>query len=446
MKLGNKLEVGQSQTLSANQVQSLNILAYTNQELDEFLTNEYLENPILECVSDKDEDMLTNVELLYEKGISYKEHYMEWEDEEIQRKNDIAAIPMDEIKSTLLLQLDKKEYNAGEWKLMEYLVECLDEGGFFPYNAEEIAGASGYGKNMVERCLKVLKDLEPVGVFSQDMQECLLKQVEAAGLCDEKLEAIIRDYMPELMKGHIGEVSRKLKLSTAEVKKYLHVIGGLNPRPFMNVQREASEYIIPDVIVSRQHGQWEIRLNDGWMGEYKYNDYYIRMMQEAKDPELAAYFKERLERARFVVHAVEQRRNTIVRIVEAILDIQKEYFENRGSLQPMSMGDVAAMAEVHVSTVSRAIRGKYLQYKNIILLRDLFTGSVGEHDGDAEISSEAIMGRIRELIQAEEKPLSDAAIAERLKAEGMEISRRTVAKYRARLGFLDSRQRAYVGK
>ena len=112
----------------------------------------------------------------------------------------------------------------------------------------------------------------------------------------------------------------------------------------------------------------------------------------------------------------------------------------------MSMGDVAAMAEVHVSTVSRAIRGKYLQYKNIILLRDLFTGSVGEHDGDAEISSEAIMGRIRELIQAEEKPLSDASIAERLKAEGMEISRRTVAKYRARLGFLDSRQRAYVGK
>ena len=105
MKLGNKLEVVQSQTLSANQVQSLNILAYTNQELDEFLTNEYLENPILDCVSNKEEEMLTNVEQLYEKGISYKDHYMEWEEEEIQRKNDIAAKPADELKSMLLMSM-----------------------------------------------------------------------------------------------------------------------------------------------------------------------------------------------------------------------------------------------------------------------------------------------------------------------------------------------------
>lgn len=448
MKLGNKLEVGQSQTLSANQVQSLNILAYTNQELDEFLTNEYLENPILDCVSNKEEEMLTNVEQLYEKGISYKDHYMEWEDEEIQRKNDIAAKPADELKSLLLMQMDKKKYTSGEWKLIQYLIECLDEDGFFPYEPEEIADASGFSRESVEACLRELKDLEPAGVFSRDIGECLLKQIEAEGLDDGNLSAIIRDYMPEIMKGHIGEVSRKLKLTTAEVKKYIHVIGGLNPRPLMNVQRESPEYIIPDVIITRQHNQWEIRLNDGWMGEYRYNEYYIRMMREAKDPELAAYFKEKLERARFIVNCVEQRRSTIIRIVEAVLELQKDYFENRGQLQPMSMSDVAKKVDMHVSTVSRAVKGKYLQYRNVVLMKELFTGAVGTKEGAGEMSADGVKSRIAQLIGKEksEETLSDSRIAEILKAEGTDISRRTVAKYRAELGILDSRQRAYVKK
>ena len=446
MKLGNKLEVVQSQTLSANQVQSLNILAYTNQELDEFLTNEYLENPILDCVSNKEEEMLTNVEQLYEKGISYKDHYMEWEEEEIQRKNDIAAKPADELKSMLLMQMDKKKYTAGEWKLIQYLTECLDEDGFFPYEPQEIADASGFGVESVNACLRELKNLEPAGVFSRDIGECLLKQIEAEGLDDGNLSAIIRDYMPESMKGHIGEVSRKLKLTTAEVKKYIHVIGGLNPRPLMNVQRESPEYIIPDVIITRQHNQWEIQLNDGWMGEYRYNDYYIRMMREAEDPELAAYFKEKLERARFIVNCVEQRRSTIIRIVEAILELQKDYFENRGQLQPMSMSEVAKKVDMHVSTVSRAVKGKYLQYRNVVLMKDLFTGAVGTKEGTGEMSADGVKNRIAQLIGKEksEETLSDSRIAAILKAEGTDISRRTVAKYRAELGILDSRQRAYV--
>ena len=182
------------------------------------------------------------------------------------------------------------------------------------------------------------------------------------------------------------------------------------------------------------------------MGEYRYNDYYIRMMREAEDPELAAYFKEKLERARFIVNCVEQRRSTIIRIVEAILELQKDYFENRGQLQPMSMSEVAKKVDMHVSTVSRAVKGKYLQYRNVVLMKDLFTGAVGTKEGTGEMSADGVKNRIAQLIGKEksEETLSDSRIAEILKAEGTDISRRTVAKYRAELGILDSRQRAYV--
>lgn len=444
MELGNKIEMGQSQTLSPNQVQSLNILAYTNQELDEFLTNEYLENPILESVPGRDDDMLTDMEHLYEKGTSYKEHYMEWEDEDIQRNNDIAVKSADELKASLLMQLERKVYSADEWKIMEYLVECLDEDGFFPYEPGEIAQTSGCEQETVDKCLAVLKELEPAGVFSKDIAECLLKQAESAEVIDRKLCIIIRDYIQDILAGHIGKVTRELRISTAEVKKYIHLIGKLNPRPFMNIQGETPQYIVPDVIISRHGDEWEVTLNDGWMGEYRYNDYYIRMMQEAKDEELAAYFKEKLERAKFVVNCVEQRRNTIIHIVEAVLEMQKEYFENQGSLRPMSMQDVAEKAGMHVSTVSRAVKGKYLQYRNVILIKDLFSASVGEGCNYREISAEEIKAEIREIVISEKKAYSDTQITKFLQEKGIRISRRTVTKYRIEMGVPDSRQRMYT--
>lgn len=443
MELGNKIEMGQNQTLSPNQVQSLNILAYTNQELDEFLTNEYLENPLLESVSGKTDDMLTSMEHLYEKGTSYKDHYLEWEDEDIQRKNDIAVKSADELKEALLMQLERKVYSPAEWKLMEYMVECLDDDGFFPYEPAEIAQSLGYQQETVEKCLAVLKELEPVGVFSRDIAECLLKQAESAEVIDKRLCALIRSYMQEILAGRIGNITRELGISTAEVKKYIHLIGRLNPRPFMNIQGEAPQYIVPDVIIHRHGEGWEVILNDNWMGEYRYNDYYIRMMQEAHDEELAAYFKEKLERAKFVMNCVEQRRNTIIRIVEAILEIQKEYFENQGNLRPMSMQGVADKVGMHVSTVSRAIRGKYLQYKNVILIKELFLASVGGNS-DREISAEKIKASICEIVRKEKKACSDSQITKLLQEKGIQVSRRTVAKYRTELGIPDSRQRVYT--
>lgn len=439
----NMLALEQRQMLSVKQVQSLEILAYTNQELEDFLLNEYLENPMLENALDKQNDMMKDLEQIYEKGLSYKEHCIQWEEDDDNRRGDIRAKNPDEMKDFLLSQLNRKDYDETEWKLMGYLIQCLDVKGFFTYEVSEIANVLGYQEHTVNKYLEILKGLEPVGIFARDISECLQKQLKNRGMNDEKLNLIVDKYLTDILAGHIGVVSRDLKLTTAKVKEYIHLIGTLNPRPIMNIQSDTVQYIVPDILVSLEKGSWLIRLNDQWMGEYKYNEYYMRMMQESQDDSIKEYFKVKLERARFIINCVEQRRNTIIKIVEAILGVQEKYFKNDKELKPMTMEDIARMTDMHVSTVSRAIRDKYVQYKKTVQLKDLFVSAVQSQE---ELSVDIIKRRIQEIIRGESSsdPLSDQSIAHQIQEEGVDISRRAVSKYRKQMGIPDSRQRLYL--
>ena len=211
----------------------------------------------------------------------------------------------------------------------------------------------------------------------------------------------------------------------------------------MNMPGSHTEYIIPDILVSREKDEWRISLNDSWMGEYKCNGYYIRMMQDTKDPELRAYFQQKLERARYVLNCVEQRRSTIIKIVGVILDLQEGHFLKGSGLVPMSMEQVAARTGIHTSTVSRAIKGKYLQYKNVVLLKDLFTAALTSQE---DVSADRMKKQIAKIIQGEDSahPFSDQKISEIIREDGIVVSRRTVAKYRMELGIPDSRLRRYL--
>ncbi len=444
MELGNGLLVEQKQALSVSQVQSLNILALTNQELEDFLMNEYLENPMLENSSDKENEMITDMEKIYEQGSSFRDQYLDNPEDEERNRSDARARGENTLKEYLQSQLDRGSYSDRIWEMMEYLIDCLDEKGYFTYAVEDLAAASGYRVEELRACLEELKELEPVGIFSADLAECLEKQLKVKGIEDETLFLLLHDHLTELMNGQIGKISRNLGVSTVRVKEYIHLIGGLNPRPVMDIQRDGTEYVVPDIIVTRHGGQWEVSINDGWMGEYRYNDYYIRMMEESQDPELQAYFRERLERARFVVNCVEQRRKTIIRIVEAVLALQEEYFEGTGPLKPMQQEDIANQLGIHVSTVSRAVKGKYIQYRKSVLLKSLFTVALsGQEDGG--VSSDVIRQKIRQMIGEEgDRPLSDQKIAEKLEEEGISVSRRAVAKYRIQMNIPDSRQRGML--
>lgn len=183
--------------------------------------------------------------------------------------------------------------------------------------------------------------------------------------------------------------------------------------------------------------EWEISLNDHWIGDYKISDYYMRMMKEAKDEQLYQYFRKKLERVRFLMNSVEQRRNTMLQISKAILEWQKEYFEGKGTLKPMTMSDIADKIEMHTSTISRGIKGKYLQYPNgTVLIKTLFSTSVNAKSEDGSVTAMDIKKVLKQLIDGENKakPYSDQKLVTLLCEKDIKISRRTVAKYREEMG------------
>lgn len=436
------LTLEQSLKLSGAQIQSLNVLAYTNQELDAFLQKEYLENPLLETSADHKEEMMQSLEKFYESGSEYRSSYA-WEDgSETSRQGDIRAKEQGALEQMILEQLSYKQYGRDEWRLFRYLVCCLDDNGYFPYKPEEIAKVSGYDTEMVLRCLSDLKALDPPGIFAEDLSECLILQLRRAGAEDPVLYEIADKYVGDLLKGHLSSITRKLHISTAAAKEYMCILSKLNPKPLAGGDRE-TQYIVPDILVVREGGIWRVQLNDRWMGEYHLNDYYLHMIETAQDQELREYFAEKLKRARYVLDCVEQRRETILKIVYAVLDYQSGYFLKNESLKPMTQEDIAGILNIHASTVSRAIKGKYLQYQKTVLLKDLFCASVSKGE---TATSEDIRDRIRTLVQEEDKrsPLSDTALQKRLSKEGFSISRRTVAKYREQMGILDSRRRGQL--
>ena len=177
----------------------------------------------------------------------------------------------------------------------------------------------------------------------------------------------------------------------------------------------------------------KIRLNDDWIGDYSINDYYVKMMEQAEDSELKEYFRKKYERCRFIITSITKK---------AILDRQREYFMNHKQLKPMTMQNIADDIEMHVSTVSRAVKGKYIQYPGgTIGMRDIFNNT--QTFGDQDSTTEEIKEEIRRLVKEEDKkkPLSDSEIVSLLEQKNMKISRRTVAKYRAQLGIAGTTQR-----
>lgn len=443
----NQLFLEQRQILSQNQVQSLQILACNNQELDEILKNEYAENPMLEHTEPEQEGFFKNIDSMYERSSSFRENHILWNGEDEQRKNDIPSKTYDLLKKDLLAQLCRNEYTAEEWRLCSLLIDCLDDSGFFPWGIDELAHFSGFAQETVQKCLDDLKELEPIGIFSKDLSECLLKQLEQQNVQDPVLLSIVANYLPDILKGQIGNVSRALHLTTATVRKYILQIGKLNPRPIMNAQQDDTEYIVPDILVCYKDGEWDITLNDKWMGDYRLDQHYVRMMRSSADEQLNSYFKQHMERAKFFIRCVEQRRSTILKITGEIIRRQEAYFLSKDTLRPVTMQEIAEALEIHPSTVSRAVRSKYLQHQyGTILMKDLFAAGVSEPQKAEGVSTQKTQHLIRTLIANEEKtkPLSDLTLVQMLELQGVKISRRTIAKYRCEMGIPNSDQRRYL--
>jgi len=264
----------------------------------------------------------------------------------------------------------------------------------------------------------------------------------------DAFRSILLEHWEDLAKGNLGRISRALHISTADVRRHLAVIAKLRPYPLSGFGNSTVHYIIPDMVFRKDETGWSVLVNDGFCRRYGVNEYYLSLMKQGRDQDLVQMLKTKHERVKFLLNSITQRHSTLYAVGKAVLQIQKDYFEQYGALVPMSLSDVAELTGRHVSTVSRAVRGKILQHPGGTLpLKDLFVRNVKagrkKEENDAEtgrvsggIGVSQVKKRLLELVQSEDrkKPLSDAKIAELLGAEGLSVSRRTAAKYREELG------------
>lgn len=440
-------ETAQKQILSLNQLRSLEMLAMDVTQLNEFLKNEYFENPLLDCTNvHQPEGAGPGAESGCAPALTYQTSWQELLEEENVRE--IPDARGRELKDYILEQIPPGQCGPGKRELFRYLTDCLDDSGYFTMTEEEAARGAGVSVSSVREALSVLRELEPFGVFAPDLRSCLLKQLEHKGMKGSLLWAITDSCLPEVAGGNIGKISRTLKVSTAEVRKALEGLAKLSPRPVNGFDTGRTDYIIPDILFTREDGEWQIRLNDRWTEDYHINDYYVSMMRQAEDPELKQYFEKKLERARQLLLNIRQRRKTVLAVSEELLKSQRSFFEGRAPLSALSMQTLADSLGISVSTVSRAVKGKYIEYPGgVIAAKKLFASASARKSAgggaQASVSADSVKQSIRLLIQEEDKtkPFSDQKLSELLKLKGMTVSRRTVAKYREELGIGQSFER-----
>lgn len=421
MNVGLSLSQEQKQKISATQIQSLKLLAMDNFELRQMMESEYLENPLLE----------------YERRSAAMPIENGYVGQEQQRRE----LPTQEqsLQKFITNQLNMRKYSRKEWSVIKFLIDNLDDNGFFPAQEQDLAALCGVPEDMIRRLLVDLKKLEPCGIFARDLKECLLLQLYAQGMPNPLVKVLISDHLEALGRGDIRSVAKALALPAAQIRKALAEIARLNPRPLNGLDTTRTDYVIPDILLHYDpvSGTFQASLNDDWYTDYHISDYYLKMVHQTEDPQLREYFEKKYLRAKFLIEGIEQRRETLLALGNYIGAVQSGFLLGREKKVSVTMTEAAAALDMAVSTVSRAVKGKYVQYPSgCILFKSLFeTPAVKQRDLPAR-SRDEIKEELKKLIDAEDKadPLSDSALVERLYEMGIPISRRTVAKYRDAMG------------
>ena len=340
MEIKTDISLQTKQVLSQVQMQSLNILSMSMTELEEFLQNEEIENPLVEYSSGRQEGELP---------VAYREYdrFYNGASREGDSRGGIYEADDTEqsVEHMIMMQLPWKTLTEEQHRIVKFCIHSLDQNGYLTVPPSEIAEALKAEVSEVEYIVSRLKELEPVGIFASSLEECLVLQVlgmeQEAALC-----TIIRNLLQDVADGKVSTISRRLKLSSVEVRKLIHVIRNLNPRPLNGYGGDRAQYVFPDIILNYQDGQWTVSLNDKWAGNISINEFYVHMMETAQDEELKNYFEEKLKRARFIMNAVEQRRRTLEGITEGILKRQAGYFLGKEPLKPMTLEEIAAEREI----------------------------------------------------------------------------------------------------
>jgi RNA polymerase sigma-54 factor len=333
--------------------------------------------------------------------------------------------------------------------IVREIIGNLDENGYLKLPLEEIAQAGSYQIGDVEKALKVVQHLDPIGIGARDLQECLLIQVNHYGLNNTPVEFIIRDHLELLRNHNYQELSKRLKCPLDEVQIWIDHIRQLDPQPGLKYSSSRPQYVSPDVYVFKVDGDYKIALDDDGIPRLRINPMYRKMLEDkdSNSAETIDYVKEKIKSALWLIKSIDQRQKTIYKVAESIVNHQRAFLDyGIEMLKPLILKTVAEDIGMHESTVSRAVTNKYMHTpQGVYEMKFFFHSSLSNVRG-VDISSLSIKEHLRKIIEAENpgKPLSDSEITTIFQKEGLRISRRTVAKYREDMRIPPSHQRRSV--
>ncbi len=485
-----ELRMSQQLVMTPQLQQAIKLLQLSRPELVDLVRSELLENPLLEEnheLGGAQEDHVSSIEMqdgvrespaeskasdspteVSADGEGRRDDF-DWEgyleqtalsgptpgsgvraDEDLPTLEQTMAEP-ENLVEHLMWQVRISNFNALDEEIAEFIIRSIGGAGYLQaISAPQIARAVGASTLRVEEVLRRLQRLDPISIASRNLAEALWVQITDPDdpITDPLVREIIAEHLGKLERRAYPQVARDTGEALEEVYEATKVIMGLEPRPARAFTAEAPQYVTPDVYVHKIGEEYVVSVNDDGLPKLKISNFYraaLAKQDKAKDKSNAKdYITERLRSAQWLIRSIQQRQRTILKVTNSILKFQREFFEKGPQhLRPLILRDVAEDIEMHESTVSRVTTNKYVHTpQGIFELKYFFNAGISRSDG-GELASEAVKTKIKRLIENEnpKKPASDQKLVELLKEDGIDIARRTVAKYREQLGILSSSKR-----
>lgn len=353
------------------------------------------------------------------------------------------------LQAHLINQLRLSDLDEHSRQIGELIIGSISDDGFLTTPVEELASSINADPGLFRTVLETIQDFDPTGVGARDLKECLLMQLRRLDKADSLAFAIIRDHIDLLAAHKLQDIAKALKTSPEEVQKAADFIATLTPRPGNAYSGDASAYIAPDVQVRKMDGQFVVILNDDQIPHIRISRQYRSLMNdESTTAELRDYVQDKVRAGTFLIKSIQQRQSTIFNIATEIVKVQGEFLEHGVShLKPLTMSQVADAVKLHETTVSRAVAGKHMRTPvGLFEMKYFFTPAIKLADGGS-VSNKTVIDMIASMVAAESStaPLSDQELMDQLKAKGVDVARRTVAKYRMALNLPPSHLRKKIG-
>ncbi|MFK7873136.1 MAG: RNA polymerase factor sigma-54 [Oligoflexales bacterium] len=471
------LKLGQQLLMTPQLQQAIKLLQLSRLELEQYINEQLLENPALEEGFQESNEEIRQTEILKERtteeimsenlasastmmdSADDKPNEVDWEalarikenvapasqksnnnDETFNYENVVTRGK--NLSEYLQDQLAEIDFSDDELKIAEMVIGNINERGYLDMTTEELCKTCHQNLVSVEGVLDTIQRFDPPGIAARNLQECLKNQARHFQIRNPLVHLLLEHHMTDIESGCLQNLKKPLQISDSELTEALGLLADLDPFPGRDFQKDPTLYIIPDVYVFKLSGQWVVSLNDDGLPHLRISEYFDKLNPKNKDDK--TFINEKVKSANWLIKSLEQRQQTIFKVATRIVERQEKFFEHGIQfLSPMILKDVADDIEMHESTVSRVTSHKYIHTpRGVFELKYFFGGGTSRTDG-TEVASESIREMIRLVIQKEnsQKPYSDQWISNHLKEQGLEIARRTVAKYREQLKILPSSKR-----